>query len=101
MFTMPSLIEVAVTPRNEAVSAAGAPEVAVAPDVAVGAGTAVVGAAAFFAPPPPAASWDPTPTRPATSGTPRKRPIISPLAPGLRRHCVQGSDKGGPALARP
>src|SRR5258708_22168674 len=76
---MPSLIDVGVTPRDEAVRAAGAPDVSGAPDVAVGAGAAVVGAAAFFAPLPHAASVDATTTRTATSGAPRKRPIIFPL----------------------
>src|SRR5581483_5025493 len=85
MLTTPILIDVAVTPRNDAVSAAGA--VDAAPDAdeaddAAGddvAGAALAGGAAFLPLPPQAARPVATMTTTATNGGTRTRPTSPPL----------------------
>src|SRR5580658_8238483 len=82
MVTMPILIDVAVTPRNDAVSPAAPTEV---DEVAAGAAVAVVGVGAFFPLPPHAASMTATiMTMTATTGDMRQRLIGPPSHPRQR-----------------
>src|ERR1700730_10997129 len=77
MLTMPILIDVAVTPRNDAVSATGAAEVEV--DAAVAA--VVGGATAFLALLLQATSEVPTTSSTATCVAKRDRAICPPFTP--------------------
>src|SRR5580704_15828928 len=81
MVTMPILIDVAVTPRNDAVSPAGPTDV---DEVGVGAAVATVGAAAFFPLLVHAASRAATITTTATTGDRRQRLISPPSHPRHR-----------------
>ena len=79
MVTMPILIDVAVTPRNDAVSGARASD---DDEVAAGAAAEVVGAAAFFPLLPQAASRAATMTTTGTTGDSRQRLIDPPRTSG-------------------
>src|SRR5580700_10760288 len=81
MLTIPSLIVVAVTPRKDAVSATGPPDV----EVVAAAGAVVVGAA-FLALLEQPTSALPTKNNAAICVAKRERAICPPFAPGPAGH---------------
>jgi hypothetical protein len=89
MLTRPILIDVAVTPRNDAVSATGAAEV----DVDATAAAVVVGAA--FLALEQATSEPPTTNSTPTCVAKRERAIYPPFAPGPTGRGIRQSTEGG------